>query len=773
MIAISVNNKFLKLPKNLEIRINYKMPWSETDAIAGAFTYQFEIENEGNEEIFGFSHHIFINAGKSYKIYQNVRLYIFDIQFQNVAEILVLSQKAKTSTISIIWNRVNSILKEKPLSELKWPADISMSANDNGTDLATADIIDYCATVVTKTWPEVNFNFPIIRNPKFYDLDKNFTGTSLNINNWSTSSQNFETNFEDGNKVLQNNNSLVPQPYLYFLLTEIWKNLGYTLTGSAYNNEEFKKLLVYGNRALDFNLYFDKYLATGSPYVGNFEDPGIYYHVQFTSPTVPFPDFENLRWISVTDVDNSLETSGYDTYYRIKGHGKHRILANLNITVNREDLTTESPIFGDYYSCELAVYFIPPNSSTPAKLYSVETVLNWPATETTVDGIYEKTFNRAIEYTHEFSKDDMGGLIFISCSIWLYHEFAYNPAGGYMIQYYYGRYYFPSGTLEIENLNRFALNKFNKNFVYKNHVPPFKVGEFLNAAKNLLGVYFEPLPSGEVKMNALNDVLNFPIVDWTHLYNDNSHEIKPTEPGGFEIEFTPDSTDEVLKELTESFDNTKLQGEYNELSDFPAFNSKEDLAYLRLLNQIFKSDGEYQPDPAWRLYSQFERKYSEGDPTLKLKTAFAPMSMVQTTHPSLGFLYPQISAQGSSEAFNQKNDASLRIMIWHGLQENAGGALYPFASSASLNNQAEDVGNLDLKWSGEKGLLKHSGRFYKFKAAAVPIKVGLNFNAQNFQNFRTNIRPRIINQNYVLEEINFLISINGKIKTEATLLREQ
>lgn len=107
---------------------------------------------------------------------------------------------------------------------------------------AVTDIYAHAKTVITKGWPEVNYNFPQIHTDKI----------DTEVAMWSFF-QKILNNYKDGNFITnevvadepQNRNLMQPLPYFLHILTQGFAQVGYTLKGDVLNIAPLQKKLLY------------------------------------------------------------------------------------------------------------------------------------------------------------------------------------------------------------------------------------------------------------------------------------------------------------------------------------------------------------------------------------------------------------------------------------------------------------------------------------------------------------------------------------------------
>lgn len=109
-------------------------------------------------------------------------------------------------------------------------------------EVAITDIYAHAKTIISKTWPETNYNFPQIHTDK-YDTDSATWATFQKIiNNYAAGEFLTNTNAVED---FANRNIIQPLPSFLHVLTVLFSDAGYTLKGDVTTNETFQKLLLF------------------------------------------------------------------------------------------------------------------------------------------------------------------------------------------------------------------------------------------------------------------------------------------------------------------------------------------------------------------------------------------------------------------------------------------------------------------------------------------------------------------------------------------------
>lgn len=255
-------------------------------------------------------------------------------------------EKAKLEITQIVGLKMSPVIQygfdefpsfNKKLSELSL---------DNFDLPIGTDIYQHANTIITQTWPNVNYNFPQIHTDKYDTSDDIFTHFEKIINNRKNGL--FEKNtFDPSNNVSYNKNIIQPLPYALHILKQGFLDGGFILAGNVLSDELLKRATVYGD--VDYfknndgivtdtiTIYHNEHITVSPNSNGSsfctyeksviLEKPGIYLITGFNSlqrqpsiGTTEFGYFE-LNGTIVTnsgdnpylDIDNNL-IAQYDHY---------------------------------------------------------------------------------------------------------------------------------------------------------------------------------------------------------------------------------------------------------------------------------------------------------------------------------------------------------------------------------------------------------------------------------------------------------------------------
>jgi hypothetical protein len=241
MIRLEIENdkgRFnLVLNPDTSIRMEHNSPLFQTDVLPGSRTYSFGIPiNDPNRLALQFPEKLMHNG--RIKIYKCN--YYFHGKLISSGRLLILRSNSDYQATFIVNDfahdyrdsKINEVIDEA--FELFFPI---TQAND----------------IIERDYPDVHIQFPEIYNDKFYDDAEVENGNyGLLMNHFDSENATFIANYYDViADIYHNINTLVPQPYFYHVISEIFKWLGYEISGDFSKDANIKKLLIYNNYALD------------------------------------------------------------------------------------------------------------------------------------------------------------------------------------------------------------------------------------------------------------------------------------------------------------------------------------------------------------------------------------------------------------------------------------------------------------------------------------------------------------------------------------------
>lgn len=229
MITISVNDEFIDISDSASFSIEGDSPFLNPGDIPGVKVYNVSALNTpNNQRVFGFSEKL--NNTDRGKEFANVKIYFYNL----------------------LWKIGTFKLRNAGLDGYKFSfhtdaGDLQLKIkNRNITDIDMGTIAnDYNHTLI---YPDANHVFFTVKNTAFYD-DKNPDYVGY-INLYNTAAARFYTNVDDGGGL--NKYTIMPFPYLLFVLNSIFTDLGYYgMEGDWTTDDNIKRTVIINQYAMD------------------------------------------------------------------------------------------------------------------------------------------------------------------------------------------------------------------------------------------------------------------------------------------------------------------------------------------------------------------------------------------------------------------------------------------------------------------------------------------------------------------------------------------
>ncbi|MBS9773792.1 MAG: hypothetical protein KGV59_01365 [Tenacibaculum sp.] len=163
---------------------------------------------------------------------------LIDNNFED-AYFIITSFANNTLEGTIYYGQTTIELLDTPLNELPFDA------------IETKSITSHAKEVITKSYPEVNYNFPMVidndlksksKYEKFEGFVNQYKNDRFVTNSWVT---------EDGKPLAKNRNVLTPFPYLLGVLKTGFESAGMVMQGSFVSDTANNKLLMYTDKFLE------------------------------------------------------------------------------------------------------------------------------------------------------------------------------------------------------------------------------------------------------------------------------------------------------------------------------------------------------------------------------------------------------------------------------------------------------------------------------------------------------------------------------------------
>jgi len=151
----------------------------------------------------------------------------------------------------------------------------------------TQSIYVHAKSIISQTWPAVNYNFPQVFTDKFNTSDEQWQFFEGIVNNYKDGDFVVNT-FDDVDNLQINKNIIQPLPYLLHILTKGLEDAGFTLAGEILEDTYYKKATIYA-----LNEFYTKF-TTQSDVIQMRSDEFFDYEDNFNShlfkKSIPFPE---------------------------------------------------------------------------------------------------------------------------------------------------------------------------------------------------------------------------------------------------------------------------------------------------------------------------------------------------------------------------------------------------------------------------------------------------------------------------------------------------
>ncbi len=204
-----------------------------SDTFFTRYSFPFEIDLTTNLDV-AFEFISFYNTNPV--TFFNCK-YVHDNQIEDAVFEIESFQNKISGTLRFGFEQLPSF--DKKLSELSL---------DNFDLPTNTNIYNYANTIVTKSWPDVNFNFPQIHTDKYSTDDEDWTYFEKIINKRTNASPFFLNNYVDTvTDIFYNRNIIQPLPYFLHVLQRGLVDAGFELSGDILIDDRIKNATLYGD----------------------------------------------------------------------------------------------------------------------------------------------------------------------------------------------------------------------------------------------------------------------------------------------------------------------------------------------------------------------------------------------------------------------------------------------------------------------------------------------------------------------------------------------
>lgn len=693
MFAIRVNGTFLKLDSESSISLEINNPLLAQDFLPGDYSFPFTIPFDPiNDQVFNLA-----------RVINNTAVFEQDYD----AELFIAGMHYIDGVINVTRTDAKyNITFASQVAKLKKAVDKKLSQIDLGGDrtigATTQDVVDHAKACCLADPLDYDYTFPPIYHPAFYgNANTDFQGI---INKYDTVAEAFPQNVVG---YTENFYALSPQPYLHYILKQIFAEGGYVLRGQFMDDLEMKQLIVQNNWAIDLKV---KKYYTYALLSAGFTDA--------SSPLVAGYSADQL----IFDNDSTGDASDTDGAYNT-GNGRYVAATD------------------GYHSFDFLFKYTP----------SVTATINLTIKKNGAGGLLN---------VNEGANGGVANELLLS-------HIVYLTAGDYITFHYSLEISMGvsapmdilAGTsLTANNISYSDLNQFARVINLQNHVPDMKATDFLLAVFGLgikprfetgTNVVYLDFEKSTFTSNLLNDLTP---------YARAGFQIDREKHRGFTFDFDWPSEDAFVEDNFVPTTKESLGNFPSEL-DFPSAESNTILT-LQNLNQIWEAffNGTIY---TWQYFTDNHYPLTVGEGEDEYKPKLSTLLMNKNGEFDDYALIPQIDQKGNSAYFanGTKRSSALRLLFYRGMQLTDIGNDYPMASSSNFDYAGTQIGNYALMWDGDYGLYEKLKRqFTQFIMNAKMVTYTLDIPPAKLLELNVYQKQTIDRVNYIIGRIRINIT---------------
>ena len=499
-------------------------------------------------------------------------------------------------------------------------------------------LISHANARVSKSWPEIEYQFPSILNKSFYgeEVNPDFSGI---INYYNDDS------FDD--KTV-NYTALVPQLFLLYIIKHLFISQNYTVSGPVLDDTYLQKALLYNNFAIDRVVPVHFHAAANMD-------------INYT----PFTVLWDTNIVDPQDLYNELTGK-----YKVATQGTYRVDVFMNGRVDYSGTILEQAeaVITLKYGTTIVATHLVDIHSTP---YPHWIYLNVTFQHTVEIADINDYFS--VQFAYLDDKLD-------PFQSWIEHGSIDIINKTYPLKNVFGRYI---------NYKNHVPNMDIKEFLTAFYTA-FQIMPFFNHELKTVELYF------------LQDLLGkHESVTLTNGLIEDTLKVYPNTYNGLTIKFDFQGPDDLLTNNFITPEIIKYEiDKWLDLSTYiPALG---DIYYVHSLNCYIEYqfiEGETEEEDGWYEWVTIGDKHvaqiiDAGEETIT--TSLAPMLMRFNSLDLVDRNLPSVEAAGTSEAFGIKNDFPLRIMFYTGLQNKMTSFIedvnpYPYATTTRYNSNANEI----------------------------------------------------------------------------------
>lgn len=658
MFSLKVNGIFVVLGVDSAISLEKNNPLLEEDYLPGDYSFPFTVPfNPVNDQIFKLAR--IISNTETFEQDYNAELYINGMLFiDGVVNVTAVIDKNYEITFASQMAKLKKAIENKKLSEFELGG-----VRTIGT--TSQDVVDHAKMMIYADPLDFDYTFPMIYNPMFYDEEnEDYVGY---INYYDIDNDEFPINTINEDPDPDNKYTLVPCPYLHYLLKQIFLESGYLLRGEFMDDAEMKQLIVVSDYALDKKV---KRHFVNAYTTADFVSSG---------QTVVF---DNDSTDGGEDSDGVYDNTTGE--YEVTAEGYHTVKCKFFL---KNDTALAVLTWNFYHRIRLDGVDIYSNS-----VVYVDTFL--------------KTWE--FEYTFYCEASDIGKIIDV------YYTSTYQPSSDPLNPLPFDLSVKEGSQVTISSDSQSDLNLYSNEINLQNHVPDVLATDFLVKIFKL-GIK----PRFEKGTNVVyldyieNKLARTKYIDLTK-YAEPNPSIEKEKHGGYTVDFAWNESDELIVDNFKDTSALTAVSDVNTEADLSTTVTPNGKTLVLNQNTIYNAKPSGGSGYTWGYHTDDNRPYVIAQGEEEYTLGFSPLLMRLRTIGGNGILLPATQRAGSSPYFENgvTENTDIRLMFYRGMKEDESTNVYPFASSTTKDYWGNTTGNYALKINGDEGIIENFIKTY-------------------------------------------------------------
>lgn len=682
LIDIEVNGQYLDM-NDQALRYELVNSMLETTLYQGDYSFPFEVPaTPHNLKLFGYANSIDVSD----RVTQyDCTVYLFGIpKFSPKLKLVKLRNRG----FSVVLNGgIKGLsIADKKLTEIDLGADYYLGNNQDSVLTLAKQAAE------AGNWQTYGFTFVPFYQPNFYNgLNGSFNGV---VNRVNSTTGNIKGN---PTTLVNNQYTLVPWLFLYYVLNCIFKIEQLIPGGKAWQNDELSKLLLTNNRSIEVRPTDDN------------------THVSVLSNQNLTADGQKIDYsFGANDYDNLTAWDDGSDQYIIKKAGVYNFKIHLHANVKSTATFPPPTLDGGRFQV----------------IYDSVNIKNIPIDK----GSFYNYYTAIVQITALVG--DIGKAIYVQYD---------HSSGTFQTQTY----------VELSTASYFDVTvdktsapaDTGSNLIFKNHLPDWTVGQLLAEVKKL-GINFDfDFRNGTVTIDTVKNIIeDVTAIDLAGKANPN-YELSLEEANkGYKLSYELPDSDNNIEIPTE-----KLMGEFfvDDVADLPSPNKEGDYAIMAPSNEVYMIIKNGTNLNEWQKVGNNYKAYQIGGGGNDTSIKLAPVQMTIATNEGgtteeNRALMPYFDGKGSSEIFGLGIEPVLpRLCFWRGYNKPGGkdvpkGGKYILANTDLYGINADVVGTLSFRLDRKENIMRYLTEQLLVALNASQIaEVDLYLTAIDFEKIKT------------------------------------